>query len=101
MKLIKQFEGHLKHEYAILEDYVAELKKSNKDNAIKLEREDDSNMFKRLYVCFYVIKKGFKVDCKPLISLNGWFLKGSIKSQILSAVERDANNQMFPLAWDV
>lgn len=45
MKLIKQFKGDVKHEYAVLEDYITKLKKSNKGSIVELEREDDNNVF--------------------------------------------------------
>ncbi|MBA0637216.1 hypothetical protein Godav_029033 [Gossypium davidsonii] len=38
---------------------------------------------------------------RPLIRLDGCFLKGSFKNEFLTAVRRDANNQMFPIAWVV
>lgn len=36
-----------------------------------------------------------------LIGLDGCFLKGVIKGQILVVVGRDDNNQMYPIAWAV
>ncbi|MBA0638816.1 hypothetical protein Godav_029880, partial [Gossypium davidsonii] len=38
---------------------------------------------------------------RPLIGLDGCFLKGPFKSEFLTTVGRDANNQMFPIAWAV
>ncbi|KAH1032299.1 hypothetical protein J1N35_044473 [Gossypium stocksii] len=57
--------------------------------------------FKRYYVCFDALKRGWKVGCRPLIGLDGCFLKGPFKSEFLIVVGRDANNQMFPIAWAV
>ena len=48
--------------------------------------------------CF---KKGWKKGCKPILGLNGCFLKGPYKSELLSGVGRDGNNQMFLIAWVV
>lgn len=39
--------------------------------------------------------------CRPLIGLDGCFLKGPFKSKFLKSVGRDANNQIFPIAWTV
>ncbi|PPS11495.1 hypothetical protein GOBAR_AA09150 [Gossypium barbadense] len=55
--------------------------------------------FKRYYVCFDALKRGWKVGCRSLIGLDGCFLKGPFKSEFLTVVGRDANNQMFPIAW--
>ncbi|KAK5775562.1 hypothetical protein PVK06_043463 [Gossypium arboreum] len=57
--------------------------------------------FKRYYVCFDALKRGWKVGCRSLIGLDGCFLKGPFKSEFLTVVGRDANNQMFPIAWAV
>ncbi|MBA0747688.1 hypothetical protein Gogos_004581, partial [Gossypium gossypioides] len=42
-----------------------------------------------------------KTGCRPLIRLDGCFLKGSFKNEFLTAVGIHANNQMFPIAWVV
>ncbi|KAG8489070.1 hypothetical protein CXB51_017044 [Gossypium anomalum] len=57
--------------------------------------------FKRYYVCFDALKRGWKAGCRHLIGLDGSFLKGLFKSEFLIVVGRDANNQMFPIAWAV
>ncbi|MBA0548676.1 hypothetical protein Golob_019761, partial [Gossypium lobatum] len=38
---------------------------------------------------------------RPLIGLDSCFRKGPFKSEFLTVVRRDANNQMFPIAWAV
>ncbi|TYJ15670.1 hypothetical protein E1A91_A10G199100v1 [Gossypium mustelinum] len=42
-----------------------------------------------------------RVVVRPLIGLDGCFLKGPFKSEFLKSVGRDANNQIFPIAWTV
>jgi len=34
-----------------------------------------------------------------LIGLDGCFLKGDTKGKLLTAVGKDANNGMYPIAW--
>ena len=41
------------------------------------------------------------MGCRKVIGLDGCFLKGTIKGELLTAMGRDANNQMFPIAWAV
>ncbi|KAL4367412.1 hypothetical protein GQ457_05G016070 [Hibiscus cannabinus] len=43
----------------------------------------------------------FKKYCMHVISLDGCFLKGPFKGEILSVVGRDSNNQIFPIGWAV
>ncbi|GJR06777.1 zinc finger, PMZ-type containing protein [Tanacetum coccineum] len=39
--------------------------------------------------------------CRRVIGLDGCFLTHTCKGQLLTAMGRDANNQMFPIAWVV
>jgi hypothetical protein len=39
--------------------------------------------------------------CKRVIGLDGCFLKGPLKGELLSAIGRDANNQIYPIAWAI
>ncbi|CAN1292145.1 hypothetical protein LINPERPRIM_LOCUS21435 [Linum perenne] len=57
--------------------------------------------FQRMYICFDSLKKGFLVGCRKIISLDGCFLKGLCKGELLTAVGRDANDQMYIIAWCV
>ncbi|KAL0464963.1 UNVERIFIED_CONTAM: hypothetical protein Slati_0383900 [Sesamum latifolium] len=43
-------------------------------------------------------KKGFLEGCRPVIGLDAYFLKGPFGGQLMAAIARDGNNQMFPLA---
>ena len=57
--------------------------------------------FRRLYICFDSLARGFLEGCRKFIGLDGCFLKTETKGQLLSAVGKDRNNQMFPIAWAV
>ena len=47
------------------------------------------------------MKLGFFRGCRPFISIDGCFLKGPFGGQLLVAVGKDGNNQIFPIAWAV
>lgn len=55
--------------------------------------------FQRIYVSFNVMKMGFNDGCRSLICLDGCFLKGEFKEQLLSAVTMDPNNNMYPVVF--
>lgn len=61
----------------------------------------DQNIFQSFYVCFNTLKLGFKAGCRKVIGLDGCFFKGVVKRELLCAIARDANNQMYPVAWAV
>ena len=54
-----------------------------------------------MFICYAALKQGWKVRCRPIIGLDGCFLKGIIKGQVLIVVRKDAMNQMYPIAWAV
>ncbi|KAH0673347.1 hypothetical protein KY284_024434 [Solanum tuberosum] len=43
----------------------------------------------------------FQQGCRRCIGLDGCFLKGICKGQLLVVVAKDANNQMYPITWVV
>ncbi|XP_024013228.1 uncharacterized protein LOC112087550 [Eutrema salsugineum] len=91
-------------QFSRLRDYRLELISSNKDSTVELETihgEHEEDIFYRFYVCFAALKKTWSSLCRPIFGLDGCFLKCTISGQLLAAVGRDANNQMFPIAWAV
>ncbi|XP_078438200.1 uncharacterized protein LOC144708658 [Wolffia australiana] len=101
----KMLQGSLNEQYHMLPCYVAELQKVNINSTFQLEVENDIHhsfaRFKRLYICLESLVRGFLEGCRPVIGLDGCFLKTELKGQLFNAVGRDGNNQMFPIAWAV
>ncbi|WOH15202.1 hypothetical protein DCAR_0934739 [Daucus carota subsp. sativus] len=95
----------LKEHYSRLRDFGYEIIKSNKNNTVQIRttrlNETDANKFKRVYIFYDAMKKGWKAGCRPIIGLDGCFLKTVCGGQLLSAVGRDGNNQMFPISYAV
>ncbi|XP_078436600.1 uncharacterized protein LOC144707369 [Wolffia australiana] len=100
-----KLQGTLDDHYHMLPAYVAELKKANRNGTFELVLDratlDSLVRFKRLYICFDSIARGFREGCRRVIGLDGCFLKTELKGQLLSVVGKDGNNQMFPIAWAV
>ncbi|GKB56351.1 hypothetical protein Tco_0912537, partial [Tanacetum coccineum] len=64
--------------------------------------DDDRQIhFSRLYVCYKGLKDGWIAGCRRVIGIDGCFLTHYCKGELLSVIGRDANNQMFPIAWAV
>ncbi|KAE8664939.1 hypothetical protein F3Y22_tig00112738pilonHSYRG01150 [Hibiscus syriacus] len=97
--------GNMKEEFANLWDYADELRSKNPGSTIKMtiNRVSDNSPphFKRFYVCFNAMKRGWKEGCRPIIGVDDCFLKGPFKGILLYAVGRDGNDQMYPIAWAV
>ncbi|KAK9011246.1 hypothetical protein V6N11_044100 [Hibiscus sabdariffa] len=102
---LEKIRGSVVHEFHRLWDYVNTLRavdvKGTFDLVVERPNATDIPKFRRIYVCFSALREGFKLYCRPVVGLDGCFLKGSFKGEILSAVGRDCNNQIFPIAWAV
>jgi len=52
-----------------------------------------------IYVCFNAWNRVFVNRCRPLIELDGCFLKGRYGGQLLSAIGKYGNNKMIPITF--
>ena len=55
----------------------------------------------RLYVCMDACKSEFRAACRPIIGLDGCFVKVPHRGQLLAAVEIDPDNAIYPIAYAV
>lgn len=99
-----EIEGSLKEHYARLWDYGAECRRANPGSNVKIKvdpQPDGTVIFECMYICFKGVVEGWIQGCRKVIGLDGCFLKGVCKGELLSAVGRDANNHIYPIAWAV
>lgn len=54
-----------------------------------------------MYVRFEVQKQSYFSGIRLIISLNGCHLKTSLGAQLLCAIDRDGNDNMFPIVMAV
>ncbi|GJU81809.1 hypothetical protein Tco_1284174 [Tanacetum coccineum] len=98
-------EGGLVDHYSKLWQYRQAIFNTNRGYTYVLEievnDEDGKVYFSRFYVCFHGVKQGWLEGCRKIIGLDGCFLTHTCKGQLLTAMGRDANNQIFPIAWAV
>jgi hypothetical protein len=89
-------------EFSRVYDYHLELVRSNPGSTVAVTLNPDvtdRHVFERMYVCLDGCKRGFLAGCRRIVGLDGCFLKGVVSGQILCAIGRDPNNQMYPVAW--
>lgn len=101
---LSEIEGSLKEHYAKLWDYAAEIRRANPGSHVQVYLEpqpDNTVVFDKMYVSFKGVVDGWLHGCRKVIGVDGCFLKGICKGELLSAVGRDANNHIYPLAWAV
>ncbi|XP_058741866.1 uncharacterized protein LOC131614273 [Vicia villosa] len=98
-------EGDADKQYANLWRYAAELHRVNPGNTLKInvERPNPSIQprFGSFYLSFDGCKQGFIKGCRPFVGVDGCHLKTKYGGQLLITVERNPNDQYFPLAFGV
>ena len=102
-KAVGEIEKDLEKHYGLLFNYAEEIQSKNPGSRVVIDvnDQDGARKFRRFYVCFAGIKRGWKENCRKIIGLDGCWLKGKCKGELLSAIGRDANDQMFPICWAV
>lgn len=92
-----------KGQYQLLYRYQLELLRSNPGSIVivKKELQLEPPVFQRMYICLDACKKGFMAGCRKVLGLDGCFFKGATNGELLCAIGRDANSQMYPIAWAV
>ncbi|KAA0037752.1 MuDRA-like transposase [Cucumis melo var. makuwa] len=86
----------------IIEDmrYGEALKFTNPGTIFHMELEDD-HFFKYLFMAVGPCVRGFLNCIRPVIVMDGTFLKNKYRGQLIVAVCLDDNNQIYPLAFGV
>ncbi|XP_049388704.1 uncharacterized protein LOC125853077 [Solanum stenotomum] len=104
-RIMKENMGGWKVEFARLSDYADMIKQTNPGSScwVKIDKEIEpgKNLFVYFYVCFHAFKQGWLEGCRNIIEFDGCFLKGVCKGELLVAVGKNGNNQMYPIAWAV
>ncbi|KAK1411785.1 hypothetical protein QVD17_32525 [Tagetes erecta] len=101
--------GSMKEHYSKIGSYLEALRHENPSSTFALVtvparyygNDGNIDVFFRIFVCFDGVKKGFLGGCRKLLCLDGCFLKTFLGGMLLAAIGRDANDQMYPLAWAV
>ncbi|KAL2944418.1 putative protein FAR1-RELATED SEQUENCE 10 [Bienertia sinuspersici] len=95
--------GSMKEHYSKLGRYLEALKESSPNSYFKLEVDNSTHpaTFDKVFFCFDGVKQGWLKGCRKVLCVDGCFLKTFLGGMLLSAIGRDANEQMYPLAWAV
>ena len=97
-------DGSVTEQYANLWDYCEELLIFNPSSAVKMQCKAMGSAvtkFEKLYVCLDSCKKGFLGGCTPIVGVDGYFIKGFNKGQLLVDVGIDPHKEIYPIAYTV
>ena len=81
-KAVVAIEGDYLEQYNKLDDFCREVMRANPGSTVFVKsniKENGDEQFQRLYMCLDACVKGFINCCRPLIGLNGCFLKDHTK----------------------
>jgi hypothetical protein len=97
--------GKEDEQYYRLWDYCSMVRGTNVGSCLILMVERPMPQvpcrFQRLYISLAAMKSGFLQGYRPIAGLDACFLKGMYKGQFMSAVGKDANNNMYLITMAV
>ncbi|XP_011079201.1 uncharacterized protein LOC105162779 [Sesamum indicum] len=100
---LERIRGDDRKQYKLLWDYCETVRNCNPGSKRILKKPENSDplIFDRMYFSLHALKKRFMEGCRPIIGLDGCFLKTVYGGQLLVAMGRDENNNMFPITMVV
>ncbi|XP_073015817.1 uncharacterized protein [Primulina eburnea] len=100
---LEKIKGKYEDQYLKLWDYCETVRKYNPGSKILVKRDHSYFVptFQRMYFSLQALKCGFLAGCRPVIGLDGCFLKTNYGGQLLVAIGRDGNENVFPIAMAV
>ncbi|KAL5717647.1 hypothetical protein ACHQM5_010627 [Ranunculus cassubicifolius] len=97
-RLMEKINGNYEEGYKLVPNMCRNILANNPDSIVKWYVNDDTNEFRGLFIGFMASLQGWVDGCRPVIGLDGCFLKGKYGGACLSAMGLDAMNGLFPLA---
>ncbi|CAH9106999.1 unnamed protein product [Cuscuta epithymum] len=99
----KMLHGSMEDHYKKVGRYLRALKNSSPGTELVLVTDVNNELcrpvFQRLFTCFEGLQKGWKEGCRKVICVDACFLKTFLGGQLLCAIGRDGNDQIYPIAW--
>ncbi|KAF6160264.1 hypothetical protein GIB67_019033 [Kingdonia uniflora] len=83
--------------YHDLPSLCVEILKSNPGSIARTWLQDETLQWTGTLVAFNASLNGFVKGCRPILGLDGCFLKGKYGGVCLSVLSLDANNGLFPI----
>ncbi|CAH9124769.1 unnamed protein product [Cuscuta epithymum] len=94
---LEELHGNYEKSYTQVPELCRQILASNPDSLVEC-KYDSENKFQYLCVAFRCSMEGWRTGCRPLVGLDGCFLKGKYRGVCLTAISMDGNNGLFPLA---
>ncbi|KAF6142697.1 hypothetical protein GIB67_015183 [Kingdonia uniflora] len=93
--------GSFEHAYQLLTSYFAKVSLVDPNFVFDIQTTScKDKRFIRCFWCFGHPKKTYKL-LKPVVMIDGTFLKGRYRGTLLTAIAIDPSNHIFPLAFSI
>ncbi|XP_061370246.1 uncharacterized protein LOC133312964 [Gastrolobium bilobum] len=96
---IDRIEGTNLEQFSKVWKYCAAIRQFSPGSTTIVQSEH--MVFQRMYISLDACKKGFIYACRPIVCVDGCFLKSHFGGQLLCAVGKDGNENMYPIAFAV
>ncbi|KAG5553484.1 hypothetical protein RHGRI_011382 [Rhododendron griersonianum] len=80
--------------------WVEAARQTNPDSVFDIEFDPQTKRFVRMFVAFRASIYGFN-HCRPMLFLDGTFLKARHKGCLLAASAKDGNKGLFPICFAI
>ncbi|XP_057803709.1 uncharacterized protein LOC131019041 [Salvia miltiorrhiza] len=105
-EIICKLEGSYKEEFNRLVAYCNIVKECMPGSKMELQLstehiQNQRHVFKRIFVMLEPCRLNWLGGCRPIICLDGCHLKGKTFGCLLTAVGKDGNDGIVPIAWAV
>lgn len=98
----RMLHGSMKDHYNKVGSYLGALISSSPESVFKLEIDKKKEIFPPIFQRFFVsldgLRHGWIEGCRRILCIDGCFIKTFLGGMLLSAVGRDGNEQMYPVA---
>ncbi|XP_077228523.1 uncharacterized protein LOC143861482 [Tasmannia lanceolata] len=90
--------GSFEDSFSHVPQFCNALLTYNPGSIVKYSTGSDHS-FEHMFLALDACNRGFIGSCRPLLGLDGCFLKGKYKGVLLAPVALDANDGLYPLAF--
>ncbi|XP_070029030.1 uncharacterized protein [Nicotiana sylvestris] len=91
--------GTPEENYELLSSYLYIMRSKNPRTYTNIKIDDD-NRFLYMFYAYGLSISGWN-HCRPVIAVDATFLKSKFRGVLIISVSKDANNQIFPLAFGI
>ncbi|XP_050217696.1 protein FAR1-RELATED SEQUENCE 5-like [Mercurialis annua] len=98
-KALELLRGEPRDSYSILPSSLNMLMKTNPGSVVEL-KISEGNTFQSVFIALSASIKGWNF-CRPVIAVDGTFLKSTYGGTLLTASTQDSGGKIFPLAFCV